>query len=64
MGKELTNRINGFDIYYQYSDDPQVHRYWSREAKEIQTEINSLNEEQKQELKTNCKEENLRLFAL
>lgn len=40
--QELTSRINGFDFYYQYSDDGRVYRYWSAIQKEIREQIQTL----------------------
>lgn len=40
--EELTKQINGFDFYYQYSDDSRVYRYWSAIKNEIRKQIKSL----------------------
>ena len=39
---EIADRINGFDFYYQRSDDGRVYRYWSRVEDEIRKQISAL----------------------
>ncbi len=40
--EELTNRINGFDFYYQMSDDSRTYRYWSKLQDEISNQMKAL----------------------
>jgi hypothetical protein len=39
---ELTKQINGFDFYYQYSDDRRAYSYWSKLQTEIRNQLSSL----------------------
>ena len=40
--REIAERINGFDFYYQRSDDGRVYRYWSNIQTEIRMELAAL----------------------
>ena len=40
--KEIAERINDFDFYYQRSDDDRVYRYWSRISDEIRKQLSAL----------------------
>lgn len=40
--EELTKQINGFDFYFQYSDDSRTYRYWSKIQDEISNQMKSL----------------------
>ena len=40
--KEIAESINGFDFYYNYSDDSRVYRYWSNIKNELTNRLNEL----------------------
>ena len=40
--KELATRINGFDFFYQYSDDSKVYRRWSAISNNITEQLSAL----------------------
>lgn len=50
--KQLANKINNFDNYYEMSDDPRIYDKGEKDKKLIKKEISLLNQEQIKELES------------
>lgn len=62
--EKIARNINAMDLYYQYSDDSKVYRFWSNLHDKLRNILSSLNEADKQFIKAFCNENKAQYFNL